>query len=221
MGKKRWRWNVWAFLVGELVIAGCQGNKCRTQKVYQGDPVSAGTVTYGVPPISQTIVCAGPAQSGVSCMQTPDSCTSLAFESEGCAALILEVTIIQFQNGQVVVLPSPDVTVGAFLDDLYVTLPYDAGYGREDLTLVSGAVSATVSLNNFDARFNPRDRLSGKGERVQRLGACRSCALKPISSEANSGVNLTFTRPNGDSLVIQNGRAALLNASWKNETSCQ
>ncbi|MGC9986395.1 MAG: hypothetical protein ABSF35_22590 [Polyangia bacterium] len=36
--------------------------------------------------------------------------------------------------------------------------------------------------------LNPRDRLSGKGERVQRLGACRSCALKPISSEANSGV---------------------------------
>jgi hypothetical protein len=41
---------------------------------------------------------------------------------------------------------------------------------------------------------NPRDRLSGKGERVQRLGACRSCALKPISSEANSGVSKTRRR---------------------------
>ena len=36
---------------------------------------------------------------------------------------------------------------------------------------------------------NPRERLSGKGKRVQRLGACPSCALRPISSEANSGLS--------------------------------
>ena len=102
----------------------------------------------------------------------------------GCASLILNVTVATFQNGQVVALPSPDATVAASLDGF----PYacDASVGKEELTLVSGTVSVTISLNNFDAHFD-----------------------------------LVFTRPNGGSVVIQNGRAALLNAQWTNVTSCE
>jgi hypothetical protein len=180
-----WHWGWCWLLLGGLLLAGCFPNKCRTQPLYEGNPVSEGTITYGEPPISRDI-CAGPAKAGVSCMQAPDACTSPSFGSEGCTALILDVAMVRFQNGQVVALPSPDVTVAASLDDLYAHLPYDAGYGKEELTLVSGTVSVTISLNNFDAHFD-----------------------------------MVFTRPNGDSVVIQNGRAALLRALWTNVTSCE
>ena len=185
MERGGWHWGWCWLLLGGFLLAGCFPNKCRTQPLYEGNQLGAGTITYGEPPISRDI-CAGPAKSGVSCMQAPDACTSPSFGSEGCTALILDVAMVRFQNGQVVALPSPDVTVAASLDDLYAHLPYDAGYGKEELTLVSGTVSVTISLNNFDAHFD-----------------------------------LVFTRPNGDSVVIQNGRAALLNAQWTNVTSCE
>jgi len=122
-------------------------------------------------------------------MQAPDACVNPSFGSNPnwvreCTALVLNVTFGSFQNGQVVLLPSPEVGVTFSLDDSYL-FP-DAGVGKEELTLVSGTVSVTISLNNFDAHFD-----------------------------------MVFTRPNGDSVVIQNGRAALLNAQWTNVTSCE
>jgi hypothetical protein len=186
MDKKRWRWNVCAFLVGGLVIAGCQGNKCRTQNVYEGDPIEGGTVSYGVPPTTQTIDCAGPDQSGVSCMQTPDSCADFSFGWVGCTAVTLDITVANFQNGQAVELPSPDVTVVASLNDLIAGFTPPPGTYEENLTLGSGSVTVTISLNNFDAHFD-----------------------------------MVLVRASGDIVVVQNGRAALLDASWKNETFCQ
>jgi hypothetical protein len=118
-------------------------------------------------------------------MQTPEVCTNPSFGLGGCGPLTLQVTLTKFANGQVTSLPTPDVNVVATLDDLYAALPYDAGYGKEALTLVFGTISVAISLNNFDAHFD-----------------------------------MTFTRPNGDSLVIQNGRAALLDAAWKTRTFC-
>ena len=86
--------------------------------------------------------------------------------------------------------------------------------GAKDLrSSASSACSVAPSYYNLDGRVtvafwrlflaagggyyglrdfpNPRDRLSGKGELVQQRGACPSCALGPISSEANSGVSST------------------------------
>jgi hypothetical protein len=175
-------------VVAVFVVAGCYGNKCTTQRLYEGTPISSGTITYGTPPVSETFDCAGPDDSTKKCMQTPDACASLSFGSqpnwaENCAEFTLGVTVVGLQNGQVVTLPSPSVTVMFALNDSH--LPYDAGSAKETLTLVSGTVGVTISPNNFDADFN-----------------------------------LTFTRPNGGSVVIQNGRTALLDAKWENDTFC-
>jgi dihydrofolate reductase len=96
------------------------------------------------------------------------------------------------------------VLLGQGLVDEVVLIVYPLLLGRgkrffsdtvdaRELALVSTKATPTgVLISTYQhvgsLRTNPRDRLSGKGERVQRLGACRSCALKPISSEANSGV---------------------------------
>ena len=190
MARRGWHWGWCSLLLGGFLLAGCFPNKCRTQRVYQGTSISTGTITYGEPPVSESIACASPGDSAQRCMQSPDTCTSPSFGCDrnygyaGFVALLLNVTSVAFQNDQLVALPSPDVTVAASLDDAY--LPYDAGVGKEELTLVSGTVSVTISLDNFDAHSD-----------------------------------MVFTRPNGDSVVIQNGRAALLNAQWTNVTSCE
>jgi hypothetical protein len=73
--------------------------------------------------------------------------------------------------------------------DTFGTTQSDPAYGMAGGANGNGVFFYPGTDTMFPA--NPRDRLSGKGERVQRLGACRSCALKPISSEANSGVSST------------------------------
>jgi hypothetical protein len=85
----------------------------------------------------------------------------------GFEAFLLNLSYVTFKNGQVIALPSPDITVVASLNDSY--LPYDAGLGKEDLTLVSGTVSVTISLNNFDANFELTfTRPNGTGSAIDR-----------------------------------------------------
>jgi hypothetical protein len=169
-----------------IFCAGCNnGEDCNTVKSYYGTRLASdGTVTYGQPPISQPFVGAVPDPSSYPCMQAPATCTSVSFGCKGGGPINIDVTVAPFQNGQVVTLPSPDVTVTASLDDSAAGIPDDGG-SNEDLTLISGSLNVTVTLNNFDGYFN-----------------------------------MTFARPNGDSVVIQNGRAALLNASWTETTIC-
>jgi len=188
--RRGWHWGWRWLLLGGLLLAGCFPNKCRTERLYQGTSLSEGTIVYGQPPTSHVLTCASVGRPGQKCMQAPDGCIGPSFGCDrdwgdvGCASLSLNVTVAALQNGQVVALPSPDVAVAASLDGLPYTC--DAGVGKEELTLVSGTVSVTISLNNFDAHFD-----------------------------------MVFTRPNGDSVVIQNGRAALLRALWANVTSCE
>ena len=160
------------------------GKDCNTGKSYGGSlPPVEGTVTYGQPPVSQPFG-AVPDPSSYPCMQAPATCTSVSFGCRG-GAVNLDVTIARFQTGQIVTLPSPDVTVTASFDERYAGVPYDGGAYLEDLTLISGSLNVTVTLNNFDGYFN-----------------------------------MTFARPNGGSLVIQNARVALLDAKWTENTTC-
>ncbi|MGO9665495.1 MAG: hypothetical protein ACLP66_19560 [Polyangia bacterium] len=76
------------------------------------------------------------------------------------------------------------MTVTASLDDSAAGIPYDGGW-NENLTLLSGSLNVTVTLNNFDGYFD-----------------------------------MTFARPNGGSVVIQNARVAMLNATWTENTIC-
>jgi hypothetical protein len=190
MDKKPWHWNLWALLLGPLVVAGCGQNKCQTQHAYLGNSISSGTIAYGEPAVSTSLICGSVGESGQKCMQAPDTCTGPSFGCDnnwgyvGCASLGLSVTLVRFQNGQTIALPSPDVTVVASLDGLSYTC--DGGPGMETLTLVSGTVTVDISLNNFDAHYD-----------------------------------LVFTRPDGTTVTIQDGRAALLNASWQDITSCE
>jgi hypothetical protein len=191
MDKKRWHWNLWALLIVSLV-AGCGQDKCQTQHLYQGTSISTGSITYGEPAVSGNITCGIVGEPGEKCMQAPEACAVLSFgcynnggfNDIGCASLTLMVTLAGVQNGQVVALPSPNVTVVASLDGLSYSC--DGGIGKEDLTLVSGTVTVDISLNNFDAHYD-----------------------------------MTFTRPDGSSVVIQGGRVAMLDASWKDITSCE
>ena len=160
------------------------GEDCTTGKAYYGSvPPAEGTVSYGQPPVSQPFG-GSPGPSVYQCMQAPDACASVSFGSDS-GAFPIEVTVAPLQNGQVITLPSPDVTVTASLNDAYAGIPYDGGAAREALTLVSGTITVTVSLNNFDAHFD-----------------------------------MTFTRPNGGAVVIQNARAAMLNATSTETTTC-
>ncbi|MGA7744112.1 MAG: hypothetical protein WBP56_22730 [Polyangia bacterium] len=160
------------------------GEDCTTGKAYYGSvPPAEGTVSYGQPPVSQPFG-GSPGPSVYQCMQAPDACASVSFGSDS-GAFPIEVTVAPLQNGQVITLPSPDVTVTASLNDAYAGIPYDGGAAREALTLVSGTITVTVSLNNFDAHFD-----------------------------------MTFTRPDGEPVVIQNGRMAMLNATWTETTTC-
>jgi len=158
MDKKRWRSNLWALLLGGFLIAGCGQDKCQTQRYYHGTQISAGTITYGEPPVSNSIICGSVGESGQKCMQAPDTCASPSFGCDnnwgfvGCASLNLNVTVAGDQNGQTIALPSPEVVVVAALDGLSYTC--DGGPGMENLALVSGTVSVKVSLNNFDAHYN-------------------------------------------------------------------
>jgi len=169
-----------------VFCAGCNnGPDCNTGKSYGGTrPGSDGTVTYGQPPISQPFVGAVPDPSSYPCMQAPATCTSVSFGCKGGGPINIDVTVAPFQNGQVVTLPSPDVTVTASLDDSAAGIPYDGGW-NENLTLLSGSLNVTVTLNNFDGYFD-----------------------------------MTFARPNGGSVVIQNARVAMLNATWTENTIC-
>ena len=170
--------------IAVFACSGCVGKDCNTGKSYDGYvPPSQGTLTYGQPPVSQPFG-GGAGASVFPCMQAPDTCTTLSFGWDG-GPLPLKVTIAPLRNGQVITLPSPDVTVIASLDKRYADLPHDAGSYWEDLTLVTGSLSVTVTLNNFDAHFDMR-----------------------------------FTRPDGETVVIQNARAALLNATWTESTTC-
>ncbi len=169
-----------------IFCAGCNnGTDCHTGKLYYGSlPPVQGTVTYGQPPVSQPF--GGlPDASSYPCMQAPTTCSLVSFGA-GSGAVTIAVTVAPFHNGQVIALPSPDVTVTASLNDAYAgIIPYDGGAWQEALTLVSGTLTVTVSLNNFDAHFD-----------------------------------MTFTRPNGGAVVIQNARAAMLNATSTETTTC-
>jgi hypothetical protein len=160
MDKRRWHWNFWALLFGTLVAFGCGQGKCKTQHVYQGDSTSTGTITYGEASLSNSFSCGKVGDSGQKCMQAPGACTTASFgcyndgsfNEVGCASLAFTVALARFQNGQVIVLPSPDVAVVASLDGL--PYPCDSGIGIESLTLQSGTVSVNISLNNFDAQYD-------------------------------------------------------------------
>ena len=161
-----------------------RGGDCQKWEYYSGAAGPGdGTLTYGQPPISKPYS-AGPDPSAYPCMQAPDTCTSVSF-GISYGPLPLDVTVTPFVNGQVITLPSPDVTVTAYLDESSAGLPYDGGVWKLGLALVSGSLSVTVTLNNFDAHFD-----------------------------------MTFTRPDGETVVIQNARAALLNASLKETRAC-
>ena len=137
-----------------VFCADCNnGPDCNTGKAYDGSvPPAEGTVTYGQPPISQPFG-GSPGPSAYPCMQAPEACASVSFGSDS-GELPVEITVAPLRNGQVIALPSPNVRVTASLNDAYAGIPYDGGAAREVLTLVSGTITVTVSLNNFDARFD-------------------------------------------------------------------
>jgi len=138
------------------VLAGCQTNKCQTPNIYTGTGVNSGTIAYGNSGTHEAFTCGGLGDlPHVECMQNPDSCTAISFGSivnHTCTALELEVEINPFQNGALIQLPANNVTVKALLYDMY--LPFDAGTALEPLTLVTGTVTVSISLNNLDAHFN-------------------------------------------------------------------
>jgi hypothetical protein len=148
------RRRLWVLFPLGLALVGCQ-NRCKTERLYLGDQISTGTITYGTTGPSDTFGCVDPSSQTKSCIQAPDTCASVSFisrASSGCTALDLEVRLDSFHSGRVIPLPSADVTVNAVLHD--ADLSSDAGVEKEPLALVEGNVSVTVSLNNFDARFN-------------------------------------------------------------------
>lgn len=138
-----------------LVAVGCDYGKCQTVRGYGGNRAIGGTVTYGSPPRTLKIDQGAPEESGVKCMQGPSSCSAFSISIlPGGVPLKAEIDLQPFHNGETVALPSPDVSVAAWLDDIDAGLPYDAGASDEPLTLVSGTVTVTVTLNNFDAVFD-------------------------------------------------------------------
>ena len=173
-------------IAAPFCFACTSGNDCEKVKSYNGTTSQTqGTLTYGQPPVTKPF--SGQANpTPDACMQTPDTCGSLSFGCGGYGPLHMTVTANPFKNGQVITLPSPWVSISAYFDDGFVGLPYDGGAELETLTLVSGSITITISLNNFQAQFD-----------------------------------MTFTKPNGDPVVIQNGQVALLNATLETNTVCQ
>jgi hypothetical protein len=125
---------------------------------YSGEGIAQGTVTYGQPQIAKTVSEGSPDLAAAACMRAPDTCASFAFVVTPTGGslgspLDAKVTIAGFQNGQRILLPSTDISVVAGLDDILAGFPHDAGVREELLTLVSGTVTVTITLNNFDAVF--------------------------------------------------------------------
>lgn len=165
-------------------IACTSGQDCQTVTAYVGyTSPNVGTVTYGQPSITKPFgSLANPAPTA--CMQAPGTCGSASFGAWG-GPVYVAVSATPLRDGQAVALPSPEVSISAYLDDGFAGLPYDGGANRETLTLISGSISIMISLNNFEAQFD-----------------------------------MTFARPGGDPVVIQNGHASMLNADMETSTNC-
>jgi hypothetical protein len=174
-----------SLMVVAALFGGCSyGKDCETNKTYEGSfPPAQGTLTYGTPAVSIPFGF-GPGSDVYACMQAPSTCASVSFGVEG-GPLPIQVKVSALENGKTVALPSPNVVVSAQLNDVFLGLYYDGGVYQESLTLIAGSITVTVSLNNFDSRFD-----------------------------------MTFTSANGSEVLIDNGRAAVLNAIWSQQTSC-
>ncbi len=144
-----------------MLCTGCLGGKdCTTGYAYYGTSVTEGTWTYsdrfGSPPETVALQGSAPDSSGTACMQVPATCSTLGFFAY-CGAtkmsgdLTVYVRLSNFQNAQLVTLPSPNVVVAGLLEGLY---PYDGGVGDETLTPISGSLTATLSPNNLDVHFD-------------------------------------------------------------------
>jgi hypothetical protein len=174
-----------SLVVVAAFFGGCSSGKdCQTYKTYEGSvPPAQGTLTYGTPAVTIPFGF-GPGTDVYACMQAPSSCTSVSFGLNN-GPLPIQVNVSTLENGKTVALPSPNVAVSAQLNDALLGLSHDSGVYQESLTLITGSITVTVSLNNFDSRFD-----------------------------------MTFSSANGSGVLIQNGRAAMLDATWSQQTVC-